>query len=240
MPAKKKSNVVTVPKTWLIAAALLLGTVVAVQAVNKNMQTANVNEVKTSTVQEGTFTGLVTRELTSDSDKEHERYYLTTDAGTKYMLIGLKAGAIGQPQEDKPMVSPAAAQVKGQGQGQGQDKKSAQPISDTPKSSPKAGTEDVNTFEQYVGKKVTISGIVVPVKSDTIKASKAPNVDTPEKSPTGNSGQNSKKPDTGNSAQKSAKPMASATTRSPKPDDGSQGVSWDYDRLVVKSIVIAN
>jgi hypothetical protein len=260
MPAKKmKQSVVTIPTTWLVAGALVLAAAVGVKAYsNSVMQRAAVDEVKlnSSAVQTGTYTGTVNREPTTISGKPHERYTLTTDAGTKYVLVGLKREYEPNPENNKPLVSPQANPVKGQGSdnnANGNKNKTGQEKSNmVPKSSPKADLDDVNSFEQYVGKKVTITGMVVPVgPSDVAKASHAPaasamqknkpveTANGPEKSPNGVAGQNPNKPDMG-ATQKSNKPLASVSPNPTKPNDGSgqENPGWDLDRLVVKSISV--
>lgn len=220
MATKKNQSVVKVPKAWLVAGALVLGTVVVAQAVNSKKQDSGINEVRTTGVLEETYTGTVTREAANDKDKE--KYVLTTDGGTKYILIGLK-----KSYEDKEKV---AAEEKAKEEKAKEDKAKGKPSakpSAKPKSSPKADSEDVNSFEQYVGKKVTISGLVVPVRSDNepkvAKASVSPKAEN----------ENAKNDKAENEKANSANKPSISPKASHDPVSG-----WDYSRLVVKSIAI--
>jgi hypothetical protein len=164
--------------------------------------------VKTAKVQDGSYSGTVGRE-TNEVGKE--RYVLTTSSGTKYLLIGLKKSY--EVKEEK-------------GKNNEKGKPSAKP---SVKPSPKADKEDVESFEQYVGKKVTITGMVVPVGSDNadVKPSKEPKESKEPKDMKENKGKNPEK-----------SPKAEKPEMSPKASGGESKGAWEYDRLVVKDLVV--
>ena len=120
MAAKKKvtklPSSVKIPTVWLIVAVLILGSFGIVQAFKNSAQKADINKISTaSMVQEGTYTGIVSREGSTLNGKEHERYFLTTSNGMKYLLVGLKTNYEDRGRPEKDDVGQQAAQVKGQG-----------------------------------------------------------------------------------------------------------------------------
>jgi hypothetical protein len=216
---KKKPSVVTIPVSWLLAGALFLGAAMVVQAVNSKKQVAGINQIKTapaSNVKEGTFTGVVSREVANPNEKE--KYVLTTDSGTKYILIGLK-----KSYEDKE-TKERLVKIK-------EERVKAEKVAGKPapkqKMPPKPDTEDTNSFEQYEGLKVTIIGMVVPVMSDDNNRKEL----LPPASPQVKKNSTAETERTG----KAVRPVISPTPkRSPDPAGG-----WDYERLVVKAIAVA-
>lgn len=218
MAKKIKQSVVSIPTTWLIAGALLLVTVVGAKAAyDKTVQkAAEINEVGLSSIkpQEGTFTGTVSREAANA--KEKERYVITLENGAKYILIGLKKSYVDKNNYNK------TNDEKEKG------KPSAKP---SPKTTPRADADDVNSFEQYVGKKVTIVGMVVPVEKEELKTQAVEQKDKADRPEKAEKAEKSN----GKSEKRSQEPKPSL---SPKPSPSGKVGGWDYDRLVVKSIII--
>lgn len=193
--AKSSKTLTMTPAHWLIVAAALLGGVALASAMGKTGEPVGVNEVRTTGVLESSYTGVVSREAINDKGKED--YVLTLDSGTKYILIGLK-----REYEDKgAAVKPSNAPSKGK-------------PSSTPKpTTPRADQSDVNSFEQYLGKRITVSGLVVPVGSGSV-VKPSPKASMPSQA-------------------KGGKPSVAPSS---KPADVGPSMS----RLVVKSIAVVN
>lgn len=221
--AKKKAAVVTIPVSWLLAGALFLGAAMVVQAVNSNKKLAGINEVKTGSqgVVEGTYTGTVAREVANPNEKE--KYVLTTDSGAKYILVGLKKSYENE-EEKKKIAQVKEEQVK-------TEKAAGKPSTTKQKSPPKPDTEDTNSFEQYVGLKVTVVGLVVPVMSERSQKPLLP-ASSPQVKKNGSN--DDPKVQSTERTGKVVKPVISPTPKkSQSPESG-----WDYDRLVVKAIAV--
>lgn len=233
---KKKVSTVTIPTAWLIAGVLVLLTAAGAKAVYKSsVQTAvPVNEVRTQGVVEGTYTGTVSRESATVNGKSHEQYFLTTDSGSKYLLVGLKTTYTPRP-NTKTLQPDVPPPVKGDSTSVVAQGKAARPTATTPaapKTRPRnADTQDVNAFEEYVGKRVTITGMVLGLNGNGMpKATRQPAASAVAKPD---------RPGNGNGGNNNGKPMATVQPREDKPNDGSMGREWDFDRLVVRSITLA-
>lgn len=196
----KKLKITPFQKGLVLGAVAVGALALGAKAVNNNaVEPVGINEVREQGVMEQTITGEVRREKVDPSGKE--RYIIVTDGGVKYALIGLKQ-PYGKP--EKPMEPPRL-----DGQANPKVKISPKPWLDRTKVDP----GDINAFEDYVGKKVSMTGFVVPVANDKMQRL--------EKTPQVMENRNVRRPS----------PRASA-----KPSVAPKDNGWDYPRFVVKSI----
>ncbi len=235
--AKVKSGLSVYQKGLLVGGGIVLAAVGAVSAVSKNAVTpVGVNEVKEMAgAREMTITGTVSREPGQLNEKD--KYFVTTGGGAKYILIGLRQSyEVGNDSVSKPanQANDNAAAVDkntmARNQGTGAGKTANAPVSPNVKQRPEARTDsdDRTAFEQFVGKRVTVTGFVVPVANIGTGKPMQPSQARVTK-PGGNT--------------TAGAPSDKAPTRTPAavvPKASRAPVEAQlYDRFVVKSVVLA-
>lgn len=186
MKTKAKSGINLYQKGLLVGGGIVLVGVGLVSAVSSYSTTpVGINEVREVGVRELTLSGLISREPGKMNEKD--KYIITTGSGTKYLLIGMKQ----------------AYTVKGM------EKKNTKPRPES-----KNDSDDRVAFEEFVGKRVTMVGFVVPVESKPEAEKEMPN---------------------NNGKKQAVKPMVKPSV---KPETSPKGGQL-FDRFVVKEITLA-